>query len=140
MIVTAAIRMPTPKKPRRTQAKAISENQEQLDIPAYCGKCHSDANLMKKFNPSLRVDQESEYYTSVHGKLLKSGEQELRPVSVVTAFTASGRLVIRSRQFIPRMSLRPARSVMPTPITCAASRFRAISYKVQDERSRESSI
>lgn len=45
-----------------------------LDIPAYCGKCHSDANLMKRFNPSLRVDQEREYYTSVHGKLLKSGE------------------------------------------------------------------
>ncbi len=45
-----------------------------LDIPAYCGKCHSDASLMKKFNPSLRVDQEREYYTSVHGKLLKAGE------------------------------------------------------------------
>jgi predicted CXXCH cytochrome family protein len=45
-----------------------------LDIPAYCGKCHSDANLMKRFNPSLRVDQEREYYTSVHGKLLKTGE------------------------------------------------------------------
>ncbi len=45
-----------------------------LDIPAYCGKCHSDANLMKRFNPSLRVDQEREYSTSVHGKLLKSGE------------------------------------------------------------------
>lgn len=44
------------------------------DIPAYCGKCHSDANLMKRFNPSLRVDQEREYYTSVHGKLLKGGE------------------------------------------------------------------
>jgi predicted CXXCH cytochrome family protein len=48
-----------------------------LDIPAYCGKCHSDANLMKRFNPSLRVDQESEYYTSVHGKLLKAGEQKV---------------------------------------------------------------
>src|SRR5678815_3122472 len=48
-----------------------------VDIPAYCGKCHSDANLMKKFNPSLRVDQESEYYTSVHGKLLKTGEQKV---------------------------------------------------------------
>lgn len=48
-----------------------------VDIPAYCGKCHSDANLMKKFNPSLRVDQESEYYTSLHGKLLKSGEQKV---------------------------------------------------------------
>jgi predicted CXXCH cytochrome family protein len=45
-----------------------------LDIPAYCGKCHSDANLMKRFNPSLRVDQEREYYTSVHGKLLQKGE------------------------------------------------------------------
>jgi len=48
-----------------------------LDIPAYCGKCHSDANLMKKFNPSLRVDQENEYYTSVHGRLLKAGEQKV---------------------------------------------------------------
>lgn len=48
-----------------------------LDIPAYCGKCHSDANLMKRFNPSLRVDQEREYYTSVHGKLLKTGEQRV---------------------------------------------------------------
>ena len=48
-----------------------------LDIPAYCGKCHSDANLMKKFNPSLRVDQENEYYTSVHGKLLKTGETKV---------------------------------------------------------------
>jgi predicted CXXCH cytochrome family protein len=44
------------------------------DIPAYCGKCHSDANLMKRFNPSLRVDQEREYYTSVHGQKLKAGE------------------------------------------------------------------
>ena len=48
-----------------------------LDIPAYCGKCHSDANLMKRFNPSLRVDQEREYYTSNHGKLLKTGEQRV---------------------------------------------------------------
>jgi predicted CXXCH cytochrome family protein len=48
-----------------------------LDIPAYCGKCHSDATLMKRFNPSLRVDQEKEYYTSNHGKLLKTGEQRV---------------------------------------------------------------
>ena len=48
-----------------------------LDIPAYCGKCHSDANLMKRFNPSLRVDQEKEYYSSVHGQLLRAGEQKV---------------------------------------------------------------
>ena len=58
-------------------AKGFLGKPKTLDIPAYCGKCHSDANLMKKFNPSLRVDQESEYYTSVHGRLLKSGEQKV---------------------------------------------------------------
>ena len=43
------------------------------DIPAFCGKCHNDASFMKKFNPALRVDQEKEYVTSVHGQLLKAG-------------------------------------------------------------------
>jgi hypothetical protein len=43
-------------------------------IPAFCGKCHSDAALMKKFNPSLRVDQVQEYFTSVHGKRLQNGD------------------------------------------------------------------
>jgi predicted CXXCH cytochrome family protein len=57
--------------------KGFLGKPKTLDIPAYCGKCHSDANLMKKFNPSLRVDQESEYYTSVHGRLLKTGEQKV---------------------------------------------------------------
>jgi predicted CXXCH cytochrome family protein len=47
------------------------------DIPGLCGRCHSDADFMKGFNPSLRVDQEREYSTSVHGKLLKSGEQKV---------------------------------------------------------------
>ena len=57
--------------------KGFLGKPKTLDIPAYCGKCHSDANLMKKFNPSLRVDQENEYYTSVHGRLLKTGEQKV---------------------------------------------------------------
>ena len=47
------------------------------DIPRLCGRCHSDASFMKTFNPSLRVDQEREYSTSVHGKLLKTGEQKV---------------------------------------------------------------
>ena len=46
-------------------------------IPAFCGKCHSDANFMKKFDPSLRVDQVQEYYTSVHGNRLKGGDQKV---------------------------------------------------------------
>lgn len=46
-------------------------------IPAFCGKCHSDAALMKKFNPSQRVDQVQEYFTSVHGNRLKGGDQKV---------------------------------------------------------------
>lgn len=46
-------------------------------IPAFCGKCHSDANLMKRFNPSLRVDQVQEYFSSVHGNRLQGGDQKV---------------------------------------------------------------
>lgn len=48
-----------------------------VDIPAFCGKCHNDANFMKRFNPALRVDQEKEYATSLHGKLLKTGNEKV---------------------------------------------------------------
>src|SRR5512139_1549737 len=44
------------------------------EIPAFCGRCHSDATYMKAFNPELRVDQEQEYWTSRHGRLLKGGD------------------------------------------------------------------
>jgi predicted CXXCH cytochrome family protein len=46
-------------------------------MPAFCGRCHSNAEFMKKFNPALRVDQEREYFTSVHGKLLKGGDKNV---------------------------------------------------------------
>jgi len=46
-------------------------------IPQLCGKCHSNATYMKKFNPSMRVDQVQEYYTSIHGKLLREGDQKV---------------------------------------------------------------
>lgn len=36
-----------------------------------CGRCHSDAGFMKRYNPSLRVDQVAEYATSVHGRRLR---------------------------------------------------------------------
>ena len=45
------------------------------EIPGICAKCHSDAALMKHFNPSLRVDQLAEYRTSGHGKKLATGDR-----------------------------------------------------------------
>jgi hypothetical protein len=43
-------------------------------IPELCGKCHSDAALMKQYDPSQRVDQLTEYRTSGHGKALLRGD------------------------------------------------------------------
>jgi predicted CXXCH cytochrome family protein len=81
-----------------------------LDIPAYCGKCHSDASLMKRFNPSLRVDQEREYYTSVHGKLLKE-KGETRVATCISCHSVHG----------IRTPSDPLSSVYPTNVaeTCA---------------------
>jgi len=40
------------------------------DIPTVCGRCHSSADFMKRYDPSARVDQVAEYRTSRHGRLL----------------------------------------------------------------------
>jgi len=42
------------------------------DIPALCGRCHSNAPYMRRFNPTLRVDQVTEYYSSRHGQRLRA--------------------------------------------------------------------
>ena len=47
---------------------------ERAQIPALCGKCHSDAAYMRSYNPKVRTDQFSQYQTSVHGKLLAKGD------------------------------------------------------------------
>lgn len=44
------------------------------NVTKTCAKCHSDANYMKKFNPSVPVDQFEKYLTSVHGKLNVGGD------------------------------------------------------------------
>ena len=46
-------------------------------IVATCGRCHSDAALMRKFAPAARVDQAAEYATSVHGIRLAAGDRKV---------------------------------------------------------------
>lgn len=85
-----------------------------LDIPAYCGKCHSDANLMKRFNPSLRVDQEREYYTSIHGERLRAGDQ--RAATCISCHSVHGIRAIND----PLSSVYPL-NVADTCGTCHAN-------------------
>ena len=47
---------------------------ERSQIPALCGRCHSDGAFMRQYDPSLPTDQLSQYKTSVHGKLLEKGD------------------------------------------------------------------
>ncbi len=58
-------------------AKGFIGKPKHQAIPQLCGKCHSNAAYMKKFNPTIRVDQVQEYFTSVHGKKLREGDQKV---------------------------------------------------------------
>jgi hypothetical protein len=50
---------------------------ERRQIPALCGRCHSDGAFMRQYNPGLRTDQLTQYQTSVHGKLLAKGDAKV---------------------------------------------------------------
>ncbi len=52
-------------------AKGYIGKPKRQQIPQLCGRCHSDGQFMKQFNPALRVDQVAEYTTSVHGRRLR---------------------------------------------------------------------
>jgi hypothetical protein len=43
-------------------------------VPQLCAKCHSDPTLMHRFKPQERVDQFSQYQTSVHGRRIAAGD------------------------------------------------------------------
>jgi hypothetical protein len=47
------------------------------DVPALCGRCHSDGAYMRQYNPSLRTDQFAQYLTSVHGKLRAKDDEKV---------------------------------------------------------------
>ncbi|MFZ2054533.1 MAG: cytochrome c3 family protein [Candidatus Aminicenantales bacterium] len=47
---------------------------KRAEIPEFCGSCHSDSAYMRRFNPNLRVDQLTLYWTSRHGQLHKKGD------------------------------------------------------------------
>jgi hypothetical protein len=46
-------------------------------VPAFCGRCHSDPEFMKRFRTDIRVDQEREYATSHHGRALAAGDERV---------------------------------------------------------------
>ena len=60
------------------RAKGYIGKPARKELAQVCGRCHSDARFMRQYNPSLRVDQVAEYYTSVHGQRLnRNGDEKV---------------------------------------------------------------
>jgi len=49
----------------------VPEGEQRVEM---CARCHGDAEFMKKYNPSIEVDQAELYWTSIHGKRLREGD------------------------------------------------------------------
>ena len=68
-----------PAEPDKVKAKAEGTNYvgkpKPADVPAYCGRCHSDTDYMRKYKPSLPIDQQEKYFTSHHGEQLQQGNE-----------------------------------------------------------------
>jgi Cytochrome c3 len=99
-----------------------------IQIIEVCGKCHSDATFMKKYNPSLRVDQVAEYYTSVHGKRLK----EFKDPKVATCVSCHEPHQIRPPSDA-RSSVYPLR-VADTCGSCHANKEYMAPYKIPTDQ------
>jgi len=90
-----------------------------------CARCHSDAELMRKYAPKQRVDQAAEYATSVHGKRLAGGDANV--ATCVSCHGAHGvRLVSDAKS-----PVFPT-NVAVTCASCHASATHMAGYKLAD--------
>ncbi len=87
---------------------------ERHQVPELCASCHSNAELIETYNPTLRVDQFQQYKTSVHGKKWAAGDEK---VAVARTATASSLAVRATRAPLSTLQMlpRPARVAMPMP-------------------------
>ena len=56
---------------RSDGTKDFRKPPDRAKVVELCGECHANIQFMKDFNPSPRVDQLREYWTSGHGQRLK---------------------------------------------------------------------
>jgi len=96
---------------------------DRKDIPKLCGSCHSDPAYMRRYDPTLRTDQLSQYVTSVHGKRLAAGDTK---VAVCTDCHSVHDLRAPSD---PRSTVNPV-NVATTCSRCHADAAYMNSYKI----------
>ena len=60
-----------------SRAKGFKGKPARRDIPKFCASCHSNPDFMRRYAPRERVDQFELYQTSVHGKRLAAGDENV---------------------------------------------------------------
>lgn len=109
-------------------AKGYIGKPTRQQIPQLCGRCHSDAQFMKRYNPALRVDQLAEYATSVHGRRLR----ELGDPKVATCASCHPAHSIRPPSD-PKSSVHPLR-VADTCGRCHGDAKYMADYKIPTDQ------
>ena len=108
--------------------KGFIGKPSRQQVVQVCGRCHSDAAFMKRYNPSLRVDQVAEYATSVHGRRLR----ELGDTKVATCASCHPAHAIRPRSD-PQSSVHPLH-VADTCGRCHADAKYMAAYKIPTDQ------
>jgi hypothetical protein len=60
-----------------SKAKGFIGKPKRTAVPQLCAKCHGSPDYMRRFRPQQRVDQFELYKTSIHGKRLASGDENV---------------------------------------------------------------
>lgn len=81
---------------------------DKKSIPQFCGKCHSNIEFMRTFRPQISTDQEKQFFTSIHGKKLKEGDNNV--ADCASCHTSHSILPAKN----PRSSVFPVN----IPVTC----------------------
>lgn len=119
---------------RETGMEAMDPRKGYIGKPSrqqviqVCGRCHSNAGFMKRYNPSLRVDQVAEYATSVHGQRLR----ELADTKVATCVSCHPAHTIRPPSD-PKSSVHPLH-VAGTCGRCHADAKYMTGYKIPTDQ------
>ncbi len=101
-----------------SRAKGFTGRPEHKKIAALCASCHSNPDFMRKYNPQARVDQYTEYLTSVHGKKYQAGDANV--ATCVDCHRAHGVLAVKN----------PNSPVYPTNVPSTCGRCHADAKKM----------
>jgi len=101
---------PTSDDPDQAMSKAAGFRgvPDKKDIPDFCGRCHSDIEFMRRYQPRIPTDQEDQYFTSVHGHRLKQGDRKV--ADCTSCHTAHG--------ILPASDTRSTVYAVNVPGTC----------------------